>query len=161
MVSETKVTTSYCNGTIISMEAVPTMCFLENIAITTIVQCREMISKEKLGVLERTTGLPYYDDLVTEYCPGLHGVVLANMLAQNVYILYNFVRDCVLNETVSGLHLFRNKSKNKKPVWKLITLAIDEYVKFIEREYKIRGEETPIPAYDEYNKEFEKLMSGK
>ena len=49
MLNDTHVTTSYANGTIISMDAVSTKMFLENIAITTIAQCREMVSKKKNG----------------------------------------------------------------------------------------------------------------
>lgn len=162
MINNTNVTTSYCNGTTINMDAVSTKFFLENLAITTIAQCREMISKERLGILESTTNLPHYDDLVTKYCSGVHGAVLSNMLAQNVYILYNFVRDCVLNETVRGLYLLHDESKYGEPSWKLITLAIDEYVKFIEKEYKILGRAIPrdTPKCDEFNEEFEKLMLG-
>ena len=162
MVDETKVTTSVCNGTTINMDAISTKYFLENLAMTTIAQCREMVSKERLGVLESTTNLPHYDDLITKYCSGVHGAVLSNMLAQNVHILYNFVRDCVLNETVRGLYLLHDKSKHGEPSWKLITLAIDEYVKFLKEEYRILGVVFPkdIPKYDEYNEEFEKLMLG-
>lgn len=162
MIDSTNVTTSYCNGTTINMDAVSTKFFLENLAITTIAQCREMISKERLGTLESTTNLPHYDDLITKYCSGVHGAVLSNMLAQNVHILYNFVRDCVLNETVRGLYLLHDKSKYGEPSWKLITLAIDEYVKFVEAEYKILDKAIPrdIPEYDDYNEQFEKLMLG-
>lgn len=162
MINNTNVTTSYCNGTTINMDAVSAKFFLENLAITTIAQCREMISKERLGTLESTTNLPHYDELVTKYCSGVHGAVLSNMLAQNVHILYNFIRDCVLNETVRGLYLLHDKSKHGEPSWKLITLAIDEYVKFIKEEYRILGKAVPrdIPKYDEFNEEFEKLMLG-
>ena len=162
MIDETKVTTSVCSGTTINMDAISTKYFLENLAITTIAQCREMISKEKLGVLESTTNLPHYDELVTKYCSGLHGAILANMLAQNVHILYNFVKDCVLNETVRGLYLWHEKSKYDEPAWKLITLAIDEYIKFLKEDYRILGRAIPrdIPKYDEFNEEFEKLMLG-
>lgn len=146
----------------INMDAVSTKYFLENLAITTIAQCREMISKERLGILESTTNLPHYDDLITKYCSGVHGAVLSNMLAQNVHILYNFVKDCVLNKNVRGLYLLCDKSKHGEPTWKLITLAIYEYVKFIEKEYKILGRAIPrdTPKYDEFNEEFEKLMLG-
>lgn len=162
MIDETKVTTSVCNGTTINMGAISTKYFLENLAITTIAQCREMISKEKLGVLESTTNLPHYDDLVSKYCSGVHGAILVNMLAQNIHILYNFVEDCVMNETVRGLYLWHEKSACGEPAWKLITLALDEYMKLIKKEYEILGREIPsdIPEYNEYNEKFEKLMLG-
>ena len=64
MLNDTHVTKSYANGTIISMDAVSVKMFLENLAITTIAQCREMISKKNMGILESTTKLPYYDELI-------------------------------------------------------------------------------------------------
>lgn len=162
MIDKTNVTTSYCNGTTINMDAVSSKHFLENLAITTIAQCKEMISKERLGILESTTNLPHYDDLVTKYCSGVHGAILANMLAQNIHILYNFVEDCVMNETVRGLYLWHEKSACGEPAWKLITLALDEYMKLIKKDYEILGRAFPsdIPEYNEYNERFEKLMLG-
>lgn len=161
MLNDTHVTTSYANGTIISMDAVSTKIFLENIAITTIAQCREMTSKERMGVLESTTKLPYYDELIEEYCAGVHGAVLSNMLCQNVQILYRFVQDCVLNDTSRGLYLLYEKPRNGEPVWKLLLLALDEYMDLVKREYEILGKKIPydLPKYNEYNKQFEELMA--
>lgn len=161
MLNDTHVTTSYANGTIISMDAVSTKMFLENIAITIIAQCREMVSKERMGVLESTTKLPYYDELIEEYCVGVHGAVLSNMLCQNVQILYRFVQDCVLNNTSRGLYLLYDSPRNGKPVWKLLLLALDEYMDFVKRKYDILGEKVPynMPKYNEYNKQFEELMT--
>lgn len=161
MLNDTHVTTSYANGTIISMDAVSTKMFLESIAIATIVQCKEMVSKKNMGILESTTKLPYYDELINEYCDGVHGAVLSNMLCQNVQILYRFVQDCVLNDTVRGLYLLQNKPKNGEPTWKLILLALDEYMDLVKREYEILEKEIPynFPKYNEYNKQFEELMT--
>ena len=160
MLNDTHVTTSYANGTIISMDAVSTKMFLENIAITTIAQCREMVSKKRMGVLENTTKLPYYDELIEEYCAGVHGAVLSNMLCQNVQILYRFIQDCVLNDTSRGLYLLYEKSRNGEPVWKLLLLALDEYMDLVKREYEILERKIPydFPKYNEYNKQFEELM---
>ena len=161
MLNNTHVTTSYANGTSISMNAVSTKMFLENIAITIIAQCREMISKENMGILENTTKLPYYDELIEEYCAGIHGAVLSNMLCQNVQILYCFVQDCVLNDTSRGLYLLYDSPRNGKPTWELLLLALDEYMDLVKREYEILGRKIPydFPKYNEYNKQFEELMT--
>ncbi len=161
MLNDTHVTTSYANGTMIQMDSVSMKSFLENIAITTIAQCREMISKERMGILESTTKLPYYDELIEQYCSGVHGAVLSNMLCQNVQILYRFVQDCVLNDTVKGLYLLYDKPRNGEPTWKLILLALDEYMDFVKREYDILGRKIPhdAPKYNEYNQQFEELMT--
>lgn len=160
MLNDTHVTTSYANGTIISMDAVSVKAFLENLAITTIAQCREMINKKNMGILESTTKLPYYDELINEYCAGVHGAVLSNMLCQNVQILYRFVQDCVLNDTARGLYLLRDKPRNGEPTWKLLLLALDEYMDLVQREHDILGENIPynFPKYNEYNKKFTELM---
>ena len=161
MLNTTNVTTSYANGTIISMDAVSTKMFLENLAMTIIVQCREMKSKEKMGILESKTNLPYYDELIDEYCAGNHGAVLSNMLCQNVQILYRFIQDCVLNDTVRGLYLLYEKPRNGEPTWKMLLLALDEYMAFVKKEYEILGRKIPhdFPKYNEYNKQFEELMT--
>lgn len=159
--NDTHVTTSYASGTFINMDSVSTKMFLENLAITIIVQCREMICKERMGILESTTKLPYYDELVEKYCSGVHGAVLSNMLCQNVQILYSFVQDCVLNDTSRGLYLLYDKPRNGEPTWKLLLLALDEYMDFVKREHDILGRKIPydFPKYNEYNKQFEELMT--
>ena len=113
-----------------------------------------------MGVLESTTKLPYYDELIEEYCAGVHGSVLSNMLCQNVQILYRFIQDCVLNDTSRGLYLLYEKSRNGEPVWKLLLLALDEYMDLVKREYEILERKIPydFPKYNEYNKQFEELM---
>lgn len=161
MLNDTHVTTSYANGTMIQLDAVSMKFFLQNIAITTIAQCKEMVQKERMGVLESTTKLPYYDELIEEYCTGVHGAVLSNMLCQNVQILYRFVEDCVLNGTVRGLYLLYESPRNGKPTWELILLALSEYMDFVKKEYEILGRKIPYDAikYDEYNEKFKELMS--
>lgn len=161
MIKETNVTTSFVNGTIIAMDAIDTKYFLQNIAITTIVQCREMVSVENMGALESTTKLPYYDDFINKYCSGNHGAILSNMLLQNVKILYRFVQDCVINDTTRGLYLLYENLRNGEPTWRLITLALDEYMDFVKKRYETLGESVPHnhPKYNEYNEQFEKLMN--
>lgn len=84
------------------------------------------------------------------------------MLLQNVKILYAFVQDCVLNETVAGLYLMRQAPKNGKPTYKLITLALKEYAELAKREFALLGKSVPhnFQQYCEYNDRFEKMFEG-
>lgn len=157
---ETNVTTSYTTGTTINLCACDAIPFFENLAITTIAQCSEMESVEDVGILKSSTRLPHYDNLIEDYCSGVHGAVLSNMLLQNVKILYAFVQDCVLNGTVRGLYLMREKPQNGYPVYKLITLALREYAQLSEKEFLMLGKKVPynFPEYCQYNEQFEKMF---
>lgn len=157
---ETKVTTSYTVGTTISLGAISALTFLENLAISTIAQCREMVSREHMGILESETKIPHFDDLIEKYCDGIHGAVLSNMLHQNVEVLYAFVQDVVLNETVAGLYLMHRTPKGREPVYKLITLALEEYMKLSEKEFDMLGKRIPndFPKYCKYNERFEEMF---
>ena len=160
MIRNTSLMTIYGDGTFIMMDHVAMKMFLENLAITTIVQCREMIRKENMGIIELTTKLPYYDDLVDKYCSGVHGAVLENMLCQNANILYSFVQDCVLNNTVRGLYLLQDTSRTGKRMYELILMALDEYTNYIKKNYDMLNRAVPsdVKKYNEYNKRFEELM---
>lgn len=157
---ETKVTTSYTTGTTIRLDTTSALMFLENLAITTIAQCREMKSKEHMGILKSEMNIPHFDTLVEKYCDGIHGAVLSNMLHQNVQTLYAFVQDCVLNETVAGLYLMRRAPKGGEPTYKLIILALEEYMKLSEEEFNMLGKNMPhdFPKYCEYNDRFEEMF---
>lgn len=157
---ETKVTTSYTAGTTISLDTTSALMFLENLAITTIAQCREMKSKEHMGILKSESNIPHFDVLVDKYCDGIHGAVLSNMLRQNVQVLYAFVQDCVLNETVAGLYLMRRAPRGGEPTYKLITLALEEYMELSKGEFDMLGKRMPndFPKYCEYNERFEEMF---
>lgn len=157
---ETKVTTSYTSGTTISLDTTSALMFLESLAITIIAQCREMKSKEHMGILNSESNIPHFDALVEKYCDGIHGAVLSNMLHQNVQVLYAFVQDCVLNETVAGLYLMRREPEGGEPTYKLITLALEEYMKLSEKEFNMLGKSMPngFPKYCEYNDRFEEMF---
>lgn len=159
---DTNVTTSYTTGTTINLGACEASNFLKGLAISTISQCREMESVEDMGILKSKTKLPHYDSLVEKYCDGIHGAVLSSMLLQNVKILYAFVQDCVLNGTVNGLYLMRRAPRNGEPTYKLITIALAEYMKLSEKEFSMLGKEIPhdFPKYCEYNEQFEKMFES-
>lgn len=157
---ETKVTTSYTTGTTISLDATSALTFFENLAITTIMQCREMKSEEYKGFLRSESKMPHFDALIKKYCAGVHGAVVSNMLHQNASVLYAFVQDCVLNETVAGLYLMRTVTNEGEAAYKLITLALKECEKLFETQFDILGKKMPsdFPKYCEYNERFEEMF---
>lgn len=160
--NDTRSMTTYGNGTMIQMSACDAKNFLLNLAITTISQCKNVVfNKDKFEMLETTIDLPEYDRLIDEYCDGVHGAVLWCMITQNVKILYAFVQDCVLNESVAGLFLLRERNDWGGEPWNLITGALDEYVELVNRQYEFLGEKRPtdMKKYNEYNNRFRELMN--
>ena len=160
MLNKTSVTTSFVSGMTINMDLVAMKMFLEGLATTIIVQSREMNCTDNKDSVINNINLPHYNDLIEEYCDGFSSAILTNMLNQNVQILYSFVEDCVLNETVKGLYLLKAKTKTGKYTWELITLALDEYMEFVKREFKTVGKNIPynFPQYNKYNEDFATLM---
>lgn len=161
MLDKTHVTTSYVNGTTINMDAISTKNFLTNLAISTIALCREEEYRKNGCILETTAELPHYDNLIDDYCDGVHGAVISNMLIQNIQIIYRFIQDCVLNETNRGLYLMQHISRVGIPFWKILILAINEYKGFVERRLALFDENIDPEKfpYDRYNEQFEELMS--
>lgn len=160
MLDKTHVTTSYVNGTTINMDAISTKDFLTNLAISTIALCREEEYRKNGCIFETTAELPHYDNLIDDYCDGVHGAVISNMLIQNIQIIYRFIQDCVLNETNRGLYLMQHISRTGTPFWKILILAINEYKKLVERRLALFNENIDPEKfpYDRYNEQFEKLM---
>lgn len=162
MLEETKVVTSYTNGTNINLNTIPASNFLTSIAISTIVMCKTMKLTRNNTTLEWASDIPYYDDLVDKYCEGVHGAVLSNLLRQNVCIIYRFMEDCVLNDTNKGLYLLMHVSRDGTPLWRILIDAIKAYRTFIESEYELMDDKLLSDdfIYDKYIDDFEKLMLG-
>lgn len=164
MTVDTRVMTNFMDGSIVIMDPVSMKSFLENLAMTTIVQCRNLMLECTNGRQEGTLNLPFYDEFVEKYCNGNHLAVLLGMINQNVWILYRFVQDCVMNESVKGLYLLNSNSGiGKEDTWRLILMALDEYMKLLEREEDVFARKTSgyMSKFNEYNEKFEKLMLGK
>lgn len=161
MLDKTHVTTSYVNGTTINMDAISTKDFLTNLAISTIALCREEEYRKNGCILETTAELPHYDNLIDDYCDGVHGAVISNMLAQNIQIIYRFIQDCVLNETNRGLYLMQHTSRTGTPFWEILILAINEYKNLVKRRLSLFNEDINSEKfpYDGYNEQFEELMN--
>lgn len=161
MLENTHVTTSYVNGTTINMDAISTKNFFTSLAISTIALCREIEYRKTNCMLEITAELPHYDNLVDNYCDGVHGAVIANMLNQNVQIIYRFIQDCVLNETNKGLYLMQHISRTGTPFWEILILAINEYKNLVKRRLSLFNEDINSEKfpYDRYNEQFEELIN--
>lgn len=147
---------------IVEMDAIDTKMFLISIATSIIIHCRETLTKENYGVLEHKSNLPHYDRLIDTYCDGVHGAVMANSLYQNVSIIYSLVKECVDNKSRQGLYLMTSRTSNSEPVWRILCLALDEYVNCRKRQLEILNEKIPnvILELNSYNEKFEKLMNG-
>lgn len=161
MLENTRVATSFVNGTTINMDAMSTQNFFTNLAISTIALCREEVYYKNGHILDSTVELPYYDELIDKYCSGVHGAIIENILNQNIQIIYRFIQDCVLNETNRGLYLMQQISKVGVPFWKILILAINEYKEIIKRRLALVNEEINSEKfiYDRYNEQFEELMN--
>lgn len=140
------------NGMITIMDYADMKYFLESISISTISLCKEI----KFSLSKTESSLSSYDKLVNDYCYGNHLLLLNS----NIGFLYNFVKGCVLNESVNGLGLLLEEPKKYKPVWQLVLTAIDEYIDLNKRRYALFGKQIPleIVQYDAYNEEFAKMM---
>ncbi len=160
MRQDVTVTTSYTSGLTINMEQVSMKLFLTSIATSTILQCREIKLIKDPFNCNCVVKLPHYNNLMEEYCSGVPHAVILSMLDQNAEILFQFVRDCVENDTKRGLYLFVERSRQGVPGWKIILQALDEYTHFLERMCDVKGikRESHI-YYNSYNEKFEKLMS--
>ena len=147
---------------IIEMDAIDTKMFLVGIATSIIIHCRETSIKEKNGVLEHESNLPHYDRLIDTYCDGVRGAVMANSLYQNVSIIYSLIKECVDNKSRQGLYLMTSQTSNSEPMWRILCLALDEYVNCRKRQFEILNEKVPnaILELNSYNEKFEKLMKG-
>lgn len=161
MLENTHVTTSYVNGTTINMDAISTKNFLTSLAISTIALCREVEYRKTNYEIETTVDMPHYDNLIDNYCDGVHGAVISNMLAQNIQIIYRFIQDCVLNETNRGLYLMQHISRTGTPFWEILILAINEYKNLVKRKLSLFNEDINSEKfpYDRYNEQFDELMN--
>lgn len=161
------VSTNIKLGMTINMECSSMKDFLTNLAISTIIQCREIVfyryNGANEGSIRALSNLPYCNNLISTYCADELSAVLLSMVNQNATILYEFIQDCVENGINKNLDLLDSKSKYGKPFWKLILQALDEYTDFLERKNdtiknNIKIDEESI-KYNKYNKDFEVLMN--
>lgn len=157
MNNDTFVTTSYTTGMTINMDTIAMKMFLTSIATSLITQSREVKFIKIETFTDVDTNLPHYMDIINKYCAGVPSAHLISAMQQNAEILFQFVRDCVENNTRRGLYLLVDISRDGIPYWRLILQALDEYSAFCEKLANMRDMKY-TPYYNKYNTAFEKLM---
>lgn len=160
MLNETRVATSHSNGMFMHLDACSMYAYINGLALSVITECRNITFNARDSIIEYNTNIPHYDALVEKYISGIPSALIGSMLEQNVQILYRFVEDCVLNDSVKGLYLLRERSRFGLSAWRLIPLALSEYMNLVREEYKVLGKQLPsnLPKYNSYNDRFEKMM---
>ena len=161
---DTKVATSYANGTIIEMDANDALNFLVGLSITVINTVRDTIEEEdKFGDKVRKSCDPDVMHLIEYYNSGIPETIYSCILQTNADILLKFVQDVVLNETTRGLYLFYYTSNDRNGVapYDLIVKALEDvhqyYMMYGNDDYK-RNKNN---YFNRYNDEFMNLINRK
>ena len=159
---DTKVATSYTNGTIIEMDANDALNFLVGLSITVINTVRDTIEEEdKFGDKVRKSCDPDVMHLIEYYNSGIPETIYSCILQTNADILLKFVQDVVLNETTRGLYLFYYTSNDRNGVapYDLIVKALEDvhqyYMMYGNDDYK-RNKNN---YFNRYNDEFMNLIN--
>ena len=159
---DTKVTTSYANGTIFQMDANDALNFLVGLSITVINTVRDTIEEEnKFG--DKVTKCCDHDvmHLIEHYNSGIPEAVYSCILQTNADILLKFVQDVVLNETTKGLYLFYHKSnyRNGAAPYDLVIKALED----VHQYYMVYGNDNykrnKSNYFNRYNEEFMELIN--
>ena len=160
---DTKVSTSYANGTIINLDANDALNFIVGLSITVINTVRDTIEDEDILGRKVTKSCDYdVMYLIEYYNAGVPEAIHSCVLQTNADILLKFVQDVVLNDTTRGLHLFyHNSRRNGKAPYDLVVKALDDihqyYMKYGTEEYK-RNKNN---YFNRYNDEFMDLINRK
>ena len=160
----TKVATSYANGTIIEMDANDALNFLVGLSITVINTVRDTIEEEdKFGDKVRKSCDPDVMHLIEYYNSGVPEAIYSCILQTNANILLKFVQDVVLNETTRGLYLFYHTSNHRNGVapYDLIVKALEN----VHQYYMVYGNDdykrNKNNYFNRYNDEFINLINRK
>ena len=161
---DTKVATSYANGTIIEMDANDALNFLVGLSITVINTVRDTIEEEdKFGNKVRKSCDPDVMYLIEHYNSGIPGAIYSCILQTNADILLKFVQDVVLNDTTRGLYLFYHRSNHRNGVapYDLIVKALEN----VHQYYMVYGNDdykrNKNNYFNRYNDEFINLINRK
>ena len=161
---DTKVVTSYTNGTIIEMDANDALNFLVGLSITVINTVRDTIEEEnKFGDKVRKSCDPDVMHLIEYYNSGIPETIYSCILQTNADILLKFVQDVVLNETTRGLYLFYYTSNDRNGVapYDLIVKALED----VHQYYMVYGNDNykrnKNNYFNRYNDEFMNLINRK
>ncbi len=159
----TKVTTSYANGTIIGLDACDALNFIVGLSITVIDTVRDTIEEEnKFG--DKITKSCDYDvmHLIEYYNSGVPEAIHSCILQTNADILLKFVQDVVLNDTTKGLYLFchRSNRKNGAASYDLVVKALEDVPQY----YMVYGNDNykknKRNYFNRYNDKFISLIDS-
>lgn len=159
---DTKVATSYANGTILQMDANDALNFLVGLSITVINTVRDTIEeKNEIGDMVTKSCDRDVMHLIEYYNSGIPGAVYSGILQTNADILLKFVQDVVLNDTTRGLYLFyhASNSRNGAAPYDLVARALED----VHQYYMVYGNDNykrnKNNYFNRYNEEFMELIN--
>ena len=161
---DTKVATSYVNGTIIEMNANDALNFLVGLSITVINTVRDTIEEEnKFGDQVAISRDRDIMNLIANYNSGIPSAIYTCILQTNADILLKFVQDVVLNDTKSGLYLFcyRSNRMTDKAPYDLIVKALEDVHMFYMNYGNDNYKNNKNNYFNRYNEEFMDLINRK
>ena len=154
------VTTSFANGTYINLDANDTLNFIIGLSITVITTVRDTIEeKNTMGKMVSVSCDHDVMHLIEYFNSGVPEAIYSNVLQTNASILFAFVEDIVLNESVRGLYLFYHvkKQKNNVSPFDLIVKALEDvhqyYMVYGTDEYRNNHQK----HFNRYNEKFLEL----
>lgn len=158
---DSKVMTSYQNGTMIQLDANDAVNFLVGLSISVINTVRDTIAEEnKFGDMTKKSSDSDVMSMISYYNSGVPEAVYSCILQTNANILLAFVQDIVLNESTRGLYLFyhnTNHRTNAAP-YELITKALEDvhqyFMKYGSKDYKNEKR----CHFNRYNEDFMNLV---
>lgn len=158
--SDTKVTTSYANGTTITLDANDALHFIVGLSIAVINTVRDAYEEEN-EIGNKVTKSCDHDvmHLIHYYNAGVPEAIYNNILQTNADILLKFVQDVVLNDAARGLYLFYHMSrKNGAAPYDLVVKALED----VHQYYMVYGNDhyrrNENSYYNRYNNRFLQLI---
>ena len=158
---DTKVSTTYANGTIINLEGDDALNFIVGLSITVINTVRDTIEEENMFGNKVTKSCDHdVMHLIEYYNSGSPEAIHSCILQTNADILLKFVQDVVLNDTTRGLYLFYHRSRrNGAAPYSLVTKALEDVHQF----YMVYGTDNykrdTNHYFNRYNNDFMDLIN--
>lgn len=131
--------------------------FVPNIAMSTIMLCRETKLTKYGEVFREDIKNITYSELNNSYYGG-NILTAQNMIRTNAEFLHNLVENICKTEDLNCLGYLYFTIKQSKPAWKLITVALEEAESFLKPIDEKSVTKTMV--YTEYNERFSKIMEA-
>ena len=158
-----KVNSSYVNGFNFNFDGVEGYHFIMMIASELITDINKIEFKEDefdKGKYYASESPSKFEDIYNEYDNAIKQCQLINSLYLKADILFNLIKESVLNNTNSPYYLFlHRKGNNGKCPVDIITDALDKFQEFIITTKEKSESNNKISIdYTEYNDKFKKLF---